>query len=343
MDDPAASAFLEAVPLPALIIEQGLRIEAVNRLAGEVLEGALAGRHLATVIRAPEVLDAAEAALRDEAPRECEFDLSEGRRLRTFSATARSLGSGKGILLVLQDRTEAFEIGRMRTDFVANVSHELRTPLTAMSGIVETLKGAAGDDPAAQARFLDIIGEEVARMNRLVSDLLSLARVESGHMAERAPADIGKLVAQSVELLAGKAADLGVSIQLSAPEAPVMALVDQDLLRHVFNNLIENAVKYGRSGGKVDIAIEEIDDAKPLKGRAVAIRVRDYGEGIEPRHLPRLTERFYRIDRHRSRGMGGTGLGLAIVKHAIERHRGRLLVESTPGKGSTFTALLPFS
>jgi len=120
-----------------------------------------------------------------------------------------------------------------------------------------------------------------------------------------------------------------------------MALVDQDLLRHVFNNLIENAAKYGRSGGKVDILIEEIDDARPLKGRVVAIRVRDYGEGIEPRHLPRLTERFYRIDRHRSRGMGGTGLGLAIVKHAIERHRGRLIVESTLGKGSTFTALLP--
>ncbi len=343
MDGPSTSAFIEAVPLPALIIEQGLRIKAANRLASEVLDGALAGRLLATVIRAPDVLDAAEAALSNEAPQESEFDLSDGRRLRAFSATARSLGAGFGILLVLRDKTEALEIGRMRTDFVANVSHELRTPLTAMSGIVETLKGAAGDDPAAQARFLDIIGEEVARMNRLVSDLLSLARVESGNLAERTPADIRILVSQSVELLAGKAADMGVSISVSAPEAPVMALVDQDLLRHVFNNLIENAVKYGRSGGRVDILIEETDDARPLKGRAVAIKVRDYGEGIEPRHLPRLSERFYRIDRHRSRGMGGTGLGLAIVKHAIERHRGRLIVESTQGKGSTFTALLPVS
>ena len=343
MDGPSTNAFIEAVPLPALIIDQGLRIKAANRLAREVLSSDLAGRLLATVIRAPDVLDAAEAALRDETPQESEFDFSDGRRMRTFSATSRSLGADFGILVVLRDKTEALEIGRLRTDFVANVSHELRTPLTAMSGIVETLKGAAGDDPAAQARFLDIIGEEVARMNRLVSDLLSLARVESGYLAERTPADIRKLVSQSVELLTEKAANMGVSISVSAPEAPVMALVDQDFLRHVFNNLIENAAKYGRSGGKVDILIEEIDDARPLKGRVVAIRVRDYGEGIEPRHLPRLTERFYRIDRHRSRGMGGTGLGLAIVKHAIERHRGRLIVESTLGKGSTFTALLPVS
>ena len=341
MDGPSTNAFIEAVPLPALIVEQGLRIEAANCLASEVLGGALAGRLLAMVIRAPDVLDAAEAALREETPQEIEFDISDGRHMRTFSATTRTLGAGFGILLVLRDKTEALEIGRMRTDFVANVSHELRTPLTAMSGIIETLKGAAGDDPQAQARFLDIIGEEVARMNRLVSDLLSLARVESGNLAERSPADIRKLVSQSVELLSGKAVEMGVKISVSAPESPVMALVDQDLLRHVFNNLIENAVKYGRSGGKVDILIEETDDARPRKGRAVAIKVSDYGEGIEPRHLPRLTERFYRIDRHRSRGMGGTGLGLAIVKHAIERHRGRLLIESIPGKGSTFTALLP--
>lgn len=341
MNSPSAKAFIDALPFPAMIIEPGLRIRAVNDLGAEVFAGAEAGRHLATVIRTPEVLEAAEAALQGGAPGECEFDLTDGRRPRTFSATARSLGSAQGILLVLQDKTELFDIGRMRTDFVANVSHELRTPLTALSGIVETLKGVAGDDPAAQARFLDIIGEEVARMNRLVADLLSLARVESGQMAERAPADIRKLVAQSVELLSGRAAELGVAITLSAPEEPVMALVDQDLLRHVFNNLIENAVKYGRSGRKVDITIDTSEDIRLPLGRAVAVRVRDYGEGIEPRHLSRLTERFYRVDKHRSRGMGGTGLGLAIVKHAIERHRGRLQIESTPGKGSVFTALLP--
>ena len=343
MDGISARTIIEALPFPAMIIDPSLRVSEASQQPSDIFAGASAGRHLALIVRSPDVLDAVEAALRGETPADCEFDLTDGRRRRTIMATARSLGAGKGALLVFQDKTELFEIGRMRTDFVANVSHELRTPLTAMSGIVETLKGVAGDDPAAQARFLDIIGEEVARMNRLVSDLLSLARVESGLMAERTPVDIRKLVAQSVELLAGRAADLGVNIQISAPEAPVMASVDQDLLRHVFNNLIENAVKYGRAGGKVDVLIEESAEIRLPQGRAVAIKVRDYGEGIEPRHLPRLTERFYRIDKHRSRGMGGTGLGLAIVKHAIERHRGRLLIESTPGKGSTFTALLPVS
>jgi two-component system, OmpR family, phosphate regulon sensor histidine kinase PhoR len=341
LDGISAKTIVEALPFPAAIIDPSLRIIEASQQMSEIIDGVSVGRHLALIVRAPDVLNAVEAALRGETPADCEFDLTDGRRRRTVWATARSLGTGKGALLVFQDKTELFEIGRMRTDFVAKGSHELRTPLTAMSGIVETLKGAAGDDPAAQARFLDIIGEEVARMNRLVADLLSLARVESGQMAERSPADIRKLVAQSIELLSGRAAELGVAITLSAPDAPVMALVDQDLLRHVFNNLIENAVKYGRSGRKVEITIEASEETTLPQGRAVAVRVRDHGEGIEPRHLSRLTERFYRIDKHRSRGMGGTGLGLAIVKHAIERHRGRLLIESTPGEGSLFTALLP--
>jgi two-component system phosphate regulon sensor histidine kinase PhoR len=229
----------------------------------------------------------------------------------------------------------------MRADFVANASHELRTPLASLKGFVETLQGAAKDDPAARERFLEVMREQTARMSRLVDDLLSLSRVEMReHLPLPARVDLEDALAHVVQVLQPLAAQAGASLELARLGRPALVRGDRDEIVQVFQNLIQNAIKYGKQGGQVRIAIGEEPAAGSRPARFTA-SVADDGPGIAPEHLPRLTERFYRVDAAASRERGGTGLGLAIVKHILNRHRGELLIRSRVGEGSTFTVTLP--
>jgi two-component system phosphate regulon sensor histidine kinase PhoR len=230
----------------------------------------------------------------------------------------------------------------MRADFVANVSHELRTPLAAIAGFIDTLQGPARDDPAARERFLGIMQAQAWRMARLIDDLLSLSRIElRAHQRPDTPVDLVPIVRQIVDGLQTLARDRDVVLEVTAPTEPLMVLGDRDELTRLFENLIENGLKYGASGKRVDIALAPVA-ASDGQGEA-RVSVRDYGPGIAAEHLPRLTERFYRVDVGESRAQGGTGLGLALVKHILNRHHGRLSIDSREGEGATFTVRLSLS
>jgi two-component system phosphate regulon sensor histidine kinase PhoR len=252
------------------------------------------------------------------------------------------LGNLHAVLITLHDLTSIRRVEEMRADFVANASHELRTPLAALAGFIETMQGPARDDVAARDRFLGIMREQAWRMARLIDDLLSLSRIElRAHMRPDTPVDLVPIVRQVVDGLQTLAQDRGVTVDVVAPAEPLKVLGDRDELLRLFENLIENGLKYGASGKRVDITLARLD--APDGKHEASIAVRDYGPGIPAEHLPRLTERFYRADVADSRAQGGTGLGLALVKHILNRHRGRLAIESQIGKGATFTARLPFS
>ncbi|WP_323783293.1 ATP-binding protein [Leisingera sp.] len=337
--------FLAAIPMPAVLVDQTERLIAENSAAAPLLGQEGKGRHFATVLRQPSVATAIEACLRDRKPRTARHLANDGAQDTTFAVTLRyvpGIGavSGGAVLVCFDDVTEREQAGQMRRDFVANVSHELRTPLTALIGFIETLRGPAKDDTAARDRFLAIMEGEASRMNRLVGDLLSLNRVESEERVRpKQSVDLGAHLGSTLKTLVPVAEARGVSMNLEAPQGGIMVTGDPDQLQQVFTNLVENAVKYGGDEVRVLLSRSERDPA--VRAAAARVQVIDNGPGIDPVHLPRLTERFYRADSHRSREMGGTGLGLAIVKHIINRHRGRLRVESELGQGSVFTVILP--
>jgi two-component system phosphate regulon sensor histidine kinase PhoR len=223
-------------------------------------------------------------------------------------------------------------------DFVANASHELRTPLASLLGFIETLQGAAREDAKARTRFLDIMRQQAQRMARLIDDLLSLSRVElNQHRFPVTAVDLDALCKTMIETLTPLARERTVTLHYDNRNGPCLVAGDTDELSRVLENLIENAIKYGQSGGKVDITLSIAPDPQPM----IMLEVRDYGPGIAAEHLPRLTERFYRTDEADSRDKGGTGLGLALVKHSLNRHRGRLVIESVLGHGASFKVLLP--
>jgi two-component system phosphate regulon sensor histidine kinase PhoR len=239
------------------------------------------------------------------------------------------------VLLFFRDLTEARRLEQMRVDFIANVSHELRTPLASLVGFIETLQGHAREDPASRERFLDIMRGQAWRMTRLIDDLLSLSRIElREHVAPGGVADLAGIASQMIETLRPMARERGVSITLDSDGQPATVQGDSDELLRVVENLVENAVKYGESGKRVEVALAR-------RAREIELSVRDYGPGIAHEHLPRLTERFYRVNVADSREKGGTGLGLAIVKHIVSRHRGRLHIESELGAGATFRVIHP--
>ncbi|UWP96895.1 two-component sensor histidine kinase [Aliiroseovarius crassostreae] len=311
--------------------------------AGQDLFGARAlGRLYAAVLRQPVLLARIENALTGELASPVRYLTNEATRDVIYE-THVTPGLQGSVVLSFLDITHKEEAGQMRADFVANVSHELRTPLTALSGFIETLRGPARDDAEARLRFLDIMEQEAGRMNRLVGDLLSLSRVEDMERVRPTdPQSIREILAAAVSMLRPQIDEQDVTLNLSLPqdvddEVPG----DRDQLLQVFTNLIENAVKYGRKGGIVEIFLETRMDQPGMKGPVLSVTVADQGEGIAAHHIGRLTERFYRVDGHRSREMGGTGLGLAIVKHILNRHRGRLRIESDVGKGSRFIVTLP--
>jgi two-component system phosphate regulon sensor histidine kinase PhoR len=244
-------------------------------------------------------------------------------------------GGVPAALIMMLDITPVLRTEQLRADFVANVSHELRTPLTSLIGFIETLRGPARDDMEAQARFLGIMQEQADRMYRLIADLLSLSRIEmEEHSVPRGRVDL-PLIAQKVsDGLAIKARDRNMKVVIEAPANLPPVAGDEDQLTQVLQNLIDNALKYGEQNTDVHVRAA-------VNGEMVELSVRDHGQGIPREHLPRLTERFYRVDAARSREMGGTGLGLAIVKHIVNRHRGKLTITSKPSYGSTFTISFP--
>ena len=336
------SDILGALPQPTLAIDRHERIIALNGAARSLVGSGVTGRHFVTVLRQPTLVDAVEQTLSDGKSRKASYLAGDVGQELTFDVYLAAMTGTGTLILSFQDMTHAAEAGQMRRDFVANVSHELRTPLTALMGFIETLGGPAKDDPAARERFLDIMAGEAGRMNRLVGDLLSLSRVEAEERVRPTTAvNLVDILQTTLRNLNPLAVDNDVRLVPHFGQAPLMVLGDSDQLLQVFTNLVENAIKYGGGGGPVDISVEETSHDPSLRAAAIRVTVRDHGPGIDALHLPRLTERFYRADSHRSRALGGTGLGLAIVKHILNRHRGRLKVTSEPGHGAAFTVILP--
>jgi two-component system phosphate regulon sensor histidine kinase PhoR len=338
-----SAEILRALPSPAVLIGPDSSIEVANSAAEALLGRAIAGRHYLTILRQPSLVETVDTALRDRMPGQTTFLTNEASRSVTYRTTAAPVttATGQGVLLTFEDITPLQEAGQIRRDFVANVSHELRTPLTALIGFIETLKGAARDDAAARERFLQIMEREASRMNRLVQDLLSLSRVEAGERVRPTDrVDVGRVALMAIATLRPMAVEQDMRIETEGLDSGALVLGDTDQLSQVFTNLIENALKYGRRGGVVRVTLERRAHEPMMRGPAVVVAIIDDGDGIDPVHIARLTERFYRVDNHRSREMGGTGLGLAIVKHILNRHRGRLQIDSTLGKGSRFEVQL---
>ena len=338
---------LDAIAWPALLIDAAGRIVATNTDAQTLIGPDVLGRNYVTMLRQPALLDVIEATLKDGVSRSAQYLSNDGAQDTTFEVSARfvaktGLDHAGAVLLCFEDISHVAQSSQMRRDFVANVSHELRTPLTSMMGFIETLRGPAKDDPQASERFLSIMQSEAERMNRLVGDLMSLNRVE-GDERVRPTTQIELIgILQSVcRTLGPLAKDAGVTLEQAFEAEDVQLIGDPDQLTQVFTNLVENAIKYGGEGRRVTLRLRTTDREAALRSAGVRVHVIDYGAGIDPVHLPRITERFYRADDHRSRALGGTGLGLAIVKHIIGRHRGRLRVESELGEGATFTVILP--
>jgi len=347
----ADELIIDALPDPMLVLDDRLRVVRVNTAARKLFGRELRGRDLSAVLRHPQVLEAAQESLTAGEEKEVEFTLSENVA-RAVNARTKPLverpSDGSALVLTLHDLTEVKRADRMRADFVANASHELRTPLAAIAGFIETLRGPAAADADARARFLAIMQEQSNRMTRLIDDLLSLSRIElNEHSAPTARIDIGLIVRRTIASLEMKAAGRDMTVEVSVPDKPVMVVGDADQIEQVVQNLVDNAIKYGRAGSTIEIAVKAGSQGFETKvGRAgeagmASIRIHNEGEAIPPEHLPRLTERFYRVDAARSRQLGGTGLGLAIVKHIVNRHRGALNMESATGRGATFTVRLP--
>lgn len=345
MSQQLIDGFLAAIPMPAVLIDQSERIIGANSEGATLLGMQIRGRHFATVLRQPTVIGAIEACLQDHKDRNTRHLSNDGAQDTTLEVTLRyiaDIGSADNgaVLLTFLDVTEREQASQMRRDFVANVSHELRTPLTALMGFIETLRGAAKNDANARERFLSIMQGEASRMNRLVGDLLSLNRVESQERVRpKTQVDLLALLTSTLLSLEPLANSSGVKLILEAGEDPLTLLGDPDQLQQVFTNLVENAIKYG--GDEVRVELTTLERDPVLRTAAVKVAVIDNGPGIDPIHLPRLTERFYRADNHRSKALGGTGLGLAIVKHITNRHRGRFRVDSELGQGSRFCITLP--
>ena len=344
MESQLVLTVLDGMPWPAMIIDQTDHIVAANVLAKTLFGPGIEGRHYILTLRQPGLLDAIETTLKNREPAQARHIINGPAREITYRVQISPVaGEGqRGALCVFEDISDAEQMGQIRRDFVANVSHELRTPLTALLGFIETLRGAARDDPAARERFLGIMEREAGRMNRLVRDLLHLSRVESEErMRPTEQVDVVALITMAVSALKPVADAAGVTVLVTGEPGRIKLPADPDQLTQVFHNLIENAIKYGAAGKQVTVAIARDPHNASLRGPAIQIDVTDEGEGIDPLHLPRLAERFYRVDSHRSREKGGTGLGLAIVKHIVNRHRGRFLIASDLGKGSVFSVILP--
>lgn len=340
--DPLLCEILDALADPVILIDQRKVVIHRNASAQKAWSGLSINSPLSFALRAPDLIEAADYVLaagghrtgelieRGPIERVYQFDIAQLRS--SFNPNERGHPAA---VLMFRDLTEAKRIEQMRADFVANASHELRTPLASLLGFIETLQGPAKNDQAALPRFLDIMRSQAKRMAHLIDDLLSLSRVEmSEHRQPVDHVDLNLVVRQIADSLTPMAQEKSVRITVTEQDVPCFVAGDRDELLRVVENLVENAIKYGRHEGNVQISLSRAD-------KFYVTSIKDDGPGIAAEHLPRLTERFYRVSVTASRESGGTGLGLAIVKHIVNRHRGRLVIESEIGKGSTFKVFLP--
>lgn len=321
------------LPDPLIIFDHEGTILYVNPAANGAFGPLARGGTLLLHFRAPEMQTLVQSVMSDA--QAGSIDYSERVPVeRWYRATVLRLdqgGSDRQYLLSFRDLTEAHRLERMRSDFIANASHELRTPLASLSGFIETLRGPARNDAVARDNFLEIMQKQAERMARLIDDLLSLSRIEmKAHIAVKDQVDLTIVLNHVVDTLRPLATHLDIEIERHIDPGPVMVLGDRDELTQVFQNLLENACKYGQSGKKVVVELKN-------NGEGIKATIQDFGPGIPEEHIPRLTERFYRVNIETSRAQKGTGLGLAIVKHILTRHRARLVVRSRVGEGSSFT------
>jgi two-component system phosphate regulon sensor histidine kinase PhoR len=335
--DQEITSFADLLDDGLMIIARDAEIIFANKLAEDYVGQNLAGRLIFTVISSDEFKAFFTDAVDSEMTSEMYYQ-PPGAMPREFRIHIKPISDDR-FLLLLRDLTLHGNIEKMRRDFVANVSHELRSPLTSLSGFIETLLDDDVPDPAMRTRFLKIMEEEAQRMARLIDDLLSLSRVEAEeHIKPDGDVRLGILLETVIATLKPRASQRDIDITLevdSALPASLMIQGSHDEMTEVFVNLIDNAIKYAFTQSLVTVRVTGSDM------HYLRVDVINHGEGVEDRHIPRLTERFYRVDKARSRQVGGTGLGLAIVKHIVTRHRGKLLIESTTGKTTIFSVLLP--
>ncbi len=304
-----------------------------------VQEADVIGRSVQEVVRNSDLLRFIGSVQQSREPVESDITIREGSEkiLHAYGKTLRdSSWNTIGILVVFSDITRLRHLENVRRDFVANVSHELRTPITSIKGFIETLADGAIDNPQDARRFLDILSRQADRLNAIFEDLLTLSRIEDGNAQEDMrlePGDVVAVTKAAIQSCSARAAERGVRIETRMSDR-VVARLNENLLEQAIANLIDNAIKYSEENTTVSVSVVD-------EGGEVRIEVRDQGPGIEKMHLSRLFERFYRVDKARTRKAGGTGLGLAIVKHIAECHGGRATVESTPGQGSLFSIRLP--
>jgi two-component system phosphate regulon sensor histidine kinase PhoR len=337
-------AMLSSMEEGVLAVDNESRILSLNQTCAKLLGGTpekFQGRTIYEAVRKAELLEFIEKTLAGAAPLDGELQI-RGPQERWVSAHGTALHDPQrgpiGVLVVLHDVTRLRHLEDVRRDFVANVSHELRTPITSIKGFVETLLDGAMEDHENASRFLQIMLRQVNRLDAIISDLLALSRIERSsdeQMIELANDSIAAVLHAAVEMCEKKAAAKQIQIVFDCP-VELFCKMNAALMEQAVVNLLDNAIKYSDSGSTVDLtAGREGDD--------LIIRVKDQGCGIEAKHLPRLFERFYRVDKARSRDLGGTGLGLAIVRHIALAHRGSVGVESTVGVGSTFSLRLPLA
>jgi two-component system phosphate regulon sensor histidine kinase PhoR len=337
----ANDTIIELLPDPLLLLGPDRAVRRANAAARAAF-----GADMAAVLRHPGLRGAIDRAFDRGSAQTAELYLAVPVA-REVQATIIVLdpppADGVTAIAVLSDRTRERAVERMRADFVANASHELRTPLASLIGFIDTLRGPAADDPPAQRRFLSIMAEQAQRMNRLIDDLLSLSRIElTEHQPPAEEVDLGALTATMAEAFEPrvKARRVNLVLDIEAGLPPIVG--DHDQMAQVLQNLIDNAVKYGREAGTVRVSVARAAAGGRWPARpGLVLAVSDDGAGIARAHVPRLTERFYRVDKGRSRDAGGTGLGLAIVKHIVNRHRGQLAIDSEEGRGATFSVWLP--
>jgi len=335
----SASDFAAALNDPVIFFDRGGVVVDANRAAVEAFGAISPGLSLLVKFRAPEIRTLVEDSMTGETPPPIDY-IERLPVERVFKVFASALGNDRRLsVLVFKDQSEARRIDRMRADFIANASHELRTPLASVSGFIETLRGPARNDAKARDQFLDIMLQQTRRMARLLDDLLSLSRLEmKPRIGTANKVDLKQILERVIDAQSPLAREYGVVIERTYGEHASSVAGDSDELFQVFENLIENACKYGQSGGRVLVSLEAGHSGPQPE---IDVTVTDFGPGIPAEHIPRITERFYRVDADASRQHKGTGLGLAIVKHILTRHGGRLSIRSEPGRGSTFTAHLP--
>ena len=329
------SGFADALADPCFLIDRRSIVLHRNAAAARDFPGVLEGNLLTSALRNPALLTAVETARRSGARQSVELHQTIPNETWHRADVAPLPDADGALAITLHSLTDHKRTEQLRSDFIANASHELRTPLTSLVGFIDTLLGPAAKDEGARERFLGIMRQQAGRMSALIDDLLSLSRIElRQHLRPTGSVDLALLLREVSEGLESQAAEAGVRIDVTAPD-PANVTGDKGELYEVFENLFDNAIKYGADGGAVEVAI-----GPGRLGYDYAVTVTDHGAGIAAEHVPRLTERFYRVDAESSRKKKGTGLGLAIVKHIVNRHRGQLTIRSTPGEGTRVEVLL---